>query len=257
MWEKLLPSTEDPPRPGSLSSMPDRGPFAETTREATPASSATTQLTPSAGAPANETFLATSAKEIRISRRRGRWHAIGRLLAEVKARVGHAQWLLWVEREFGWSESASVKAMEFHAAFGANEERVGGPLNFDELVAAGEVWRQLDQGFRDPEVIANGDVTDSEPPWPTPASEASEIFSRSNRACSDLIEVGQLLSEAKKRLPHGQWVPWLKRELELSDSAAWKLIQVYHVFGSNPEGVTDLKLGVLALSHFGAPDYDA
>jgi hypothetical protein len=156
MWERLLPSTEDHPTPGSLSGMPDRGPFVERTREATPASSAATQLTQSAGTPANETFLATSAKEIHISLSLGRCDLVGRLLAEVKERVGHGPWLHWVQREFGWSESTTLKFMRFHEALDAMPEPIGG-FDFRGMVTKAELWGQLGQALRDNSLV-NWDV---------------------------------------------------------------------------------------------------
>ena len=39
---------------------------------------------------------------------------IGRRLTDAKARCGHGNWLPWLEREFGWSESTALRYMQAH-----------------------------------------------------------------------------------------------------------------------------------------------
>jgi hypothetical protein len=70
----------------------DRDPLAEA-REATPASAVTTELAPRKVTSADETFLVTTANEIRTHLKLARCELIevGRLLAEAKERVGHGQ----------------------------------------------------------------------------------------------------------------------------------------------------------------------
>lgn len=46
------------------------------------------------------------------------------------------------------------------------------------------------------------------------------------RTTEDMIRIGQNLLEAKRRLPHGQFLPWVKAELGISQSTAWRFMQV-------------------------------
>jgi hypothetical protein len=39
---------------------------------------------------------------------------IGRRLTDAKARCGHGNWLPWLEREFGWSDSTALRYMQAH-----------------------------------------------------------------------------------------------------------------------------------------------
>lgn len=41
---------------------------------------------------------------------------IGRRLSDAKARVGHGNFLPWIEREFGWAERTARRFMEVHEA---------------------------------------------------------------------------------------------------------------------------------------------
>lgn len=42
----------------------------------------------------------------------------------------------------------------------------------------------------------------------------------------DIIKIGQNLLDAKARLPHGQFTPWVKAELGISQFTAWRFMQV-------------------------------
>lgn len=39
---------------------------------------------------------------------------IGRRLTDAKARCGHGNWLPWLEREFGWSDSTALRYIQAH-----------------------------------------------------------------------------------------------------------------------------------------------
>ena len=39
---------------------------------------------------------------------------IGRRLTDAKARCGHGNWLPWLDREFGWSDSTALRYMQAH-----------------------------------------------------------------------------------------------------------------------------------------------
>jgi hypothetical protein len=55
---------------------------------------------------------------------------------------------------------------------------------------------------------------------------AQETRKLLKRTTEDIIKIGQNLLEAKKRLPHGQYVPWLKSEFGISQSTAWRFTQI-------------------------------
>src|ERR1700722_9601807 len=148
MWEKLLASTEDHPWPGSLSGVPDRGPFVETPGEATPAGSAATRLTPLANTPGDDAFLATTAHDIRLHLKLFHYEPPVRLLAEANERVGDGPWLHWVQREFGWAPSAALKLLQLHEAFGAIPDPYR-MWNIADALAKAKVNSQAAQVFHD------------------------------------------------------------------------------------------------------------
>lgn len=45
------------------------------------------------------------------------------------------------------------------------------------------------------------------------------------RTAEDIIKIGQNLLEAKKRLPHGQYISWVQTELGISQPTAWRFMQ--------------------------------
>jgi hypothetical protein len=44
---------------------------------------------------------------------------------------------------------------------------------------------------------------------------------------ADAIEVGQYLTEAKGRLGHGEWIPWVEANLDFGRVQAWKYMRAY------------------------------
>src|SRR5262245_5404335 len=58
------------------------------------------------------------------------------------------------------------------------------------------------------------------------------------------LEAGKLLIQAKERVPHGKWLPWLEEHCDLSERLAQKYMQVARELpklgGSNPPRVADL-----------------
>ena len=63
--------------------------------------------------------------------------------------------------------------------------------------------------------------------------------------------IGQWLSEVKERLPHGQWLPWLKTEFGWSQPTAWRFISVYDQIKLS--NLNNLQIDVSALYHIAAP----
>lgn len=54
---------------------------------------------------------------------------------------------------------------------------------------------------------------------------AQETRTLLKRTTEDIIKIGENLMEAKARLPHGQFIPWVKTELGISQSTAWRFMQ--------------------------------
>ena len=69
-----------------------------------------------------------------------------------------------------------------------------------------------------------------------PAVLALEIRTLQSQAeailTSYVIEIGRRLCEAKAVLEHGQWGPWLKTEVQFSQSTANNYMRIYEQFGS-------------------------
>jgi N6-adenosine-specific RNA methylase IME4 len=56
--------------------------------------------------------------------------------------------------------------------------------------------------------------------------KAHETRGLLKRASDEIIQIGQNLIEAKDRLPKGQFIPWVKAELGISQPTAWRFMQV-------------------------------
>lgn len=65
-----------------------------------------------------------------------------------------------------------------------------------------------------------------------------------------ILTIGRCLMEAKKVLPHGDWLPWLNEKVEFSESTAQRFMRLARDW-SNPSALTDLgaskALALLAL----------
>jgi hypothetical protein len=75
---------------------------------------------------AREVFLNKSAEQIRLFGRRAVQDVveIGRLLTECKAKLGHGEWLPWIEREFGWSDRTARNFMNVYQMLSSKSETV-------------------------------------------------------------------------------------------------------------------------------------
>lgn len=51
------------------------------------------------------------------------------------------------------------------------------------------------------------------------------------------IEIGRRLEEAKAMLPHGEWGPWLKRELDYSQSTAQNFMRIFREYGDSQQSL--------------------
>ena len=60
---------------------------------------------------------------------------------------------------------------------------------------------------------------------------ANSIKLRLKRTVEDIIEIGRELTAVKDELPHGQFLPWIAAEFEMSQPLAYNFIQAYERFG--------------------------
>lgn len=67
----------------------------------------------------------------------------------------------------------------------------------------------------------------------------AEIQILKQRAGEDIIGIGQRLIEAKSRLAHGEWLPWLENEVQFSEASAQRFMRLAKAY-SNPSALTDL-----------------
>jgi N6-adenosine-specific RNA methylase IME4 len=71
-------------------------------------------------------------------------------------------------------------------------------------------------------------------------------------ALANVIEIGRLLTECRRRLPHGAWLPWLEREFGWTDRTALNYMRLY-AMASKSEIVSDLDLPLRDLYLLAAP----
>jgi hypothetical protein len=61
----------------------------------------------------------------------------------------------------------------------------------------------------------------------TLARHATEIRRLGKQVVSDVIEIGRLLVESKELVGRGDWLPWLSREFQWSDTTAERFMRVH------------------------------
>lgn len=54
------------------------------------------------------------------------------------------------------------------------------------------------------------------------------------------LDLGARLNEAKELLPHGEWLPWLNREMQFSERTAQKFMALAREYKGNPQLASDL-----------------
>jgi len=59
------------------------------------------------------------------------------------------------------------------------------------------------------------------------------IKARLKRSVADIVEIGKELTIIKNRLPHGQFLPWITAEFEMSKDSAQNFMSVWDRFGKN------------------------
>lgn len=62
----------------------------------------------------------------------------------------------------------------------------------------------------------------------------AEILTLKQTAGDAIIDIGQRLIEAKEMLPHGEWLPWLNEQVEFSERAARRFMQLAREWTNRP-----------------------
>ncbi len=70
---------------------------------------------------------------------------------------------------------------------------------------------------------------------------AERIKLRLRRTAEDIIEIGKDLIAVKERLPHGQFLPWLREEFDMSEHTARRFMGVAREYGDKTRIVRDLE----------------
>lgn len=68
----------------------------------------------------------------------------------------------------------------------------------------------------------------------------AEIIQLKKDAGNAIIGIGERLTEAKKMLPHGEWIPWLTKRVEFSEKTAQNFMRLAREWGANPQALADL-----------------
>ena len=71
------------------------------------------------------------------------------------------------------------------------------------------------------------------------AEHAAVIRRLQRRVIADVVEIGRRPCECKPLVGHGHWLPWLKREFDLSERTARNFINAYKLVEGKPEAVFD------------------
>ena len=69
---------------------------------------------------------------------------------------------------------------------------------------------------------------------------------------TDIVEIGRLLTECKRRLPHGAWLPWLQREFGWTEQTALNYMRLYEAADKSKKFL-DLDVPVSSLFLLTAP----
>jgi protein gp37 len=87
---------------------------------------------------------------------------------------------------------------------------------------------------------------------PVLVEHAEAIRNLGKRVIGDVIEIGHRLTECKRLLEHGHWLPWLEREFKWSDQTARNFMQVYELAGKT-QNLWNLSLPVSGVYLLAAP----
>jgi hypothetical protein len=89
----------------------------------------------------------------------------------------------------------------------------------------------------------------------TLADHAAAIRVLGKRAIADAIEIGRRLTDVKRLVGYGGWLPWIDRELGWTEMSAVRFMQVYELGKSH--NLLDLDLPVSAAYLLAAPSTPA
>ena len=81
---------------------------------------------------------------------------------------------------------------------------------------------------------------------------ADKILKLRERTCADIIKIGQLLTDAKACLEHGEWGEWLRNEFAWSQDTAERFMNVSEIYG-DADSATLRKLDTSALYELARP----
>jgi N6-adenosine-specific RNA methylase IME4 len=96
-------------------------------------------------------------------------------------------------------------------------------------------------------------TVEPQPPAAAPSDpflteRAERIRGLGKRVVADVIEIGRLLTEAKQRVGHGHWLPWLQTEFGWTDETARRFMRLHELAGQIPQVVEyDIPLSGLYL----------
>ena len=81
-----------------------------------------------------------------------------------------------------------------------------------------------------------------------------EILEAQRRGGEAILTIGRCLIEAKEKLPHGEWLPWLNERVSYSERTAQNLMAVARKY-SNPQTLADLGMAK-AIALLALPDWE-
>jgi hypothetical protein len=82
-------------------------------------------------------------------------------------------------------------------------------------------------------------------------SMPAEIRRLGKRVVGDIVEIGRRLTEVKKLVGHGSWLPWLQREFAWTDRHARNFMHVHEAFKS--ETASGLNIPITGIFLLAAP----
>ena len=85
------------------------------------------------------------------------------------------------------------------------------------------------------------------------AEHAQSIRNLSKRVIADVIEIGRRLSECKKLLGHGNWLPWIEREFRWSERTARNFISAFEFSQSKSANIADFGIEVSSIYLLASP----
>jgi hypothetical protein len=68
--------------------------------------------------------------------------------------------------------------------------------------------------------------------WRFVQDARDDIRRLGKQTVESIVEIGRLLTEVKQRLPHGQWLPWLRAEFSWSETTARRFMDSHALFKS-------------------------